>query len=157
VTEYELLKWVHILSATLLFGTGLGTAFHGFFGQRSGKPEVAAVVMRNVVRADWLFTATSGVVQPVTGLLLARAAGYGLSESWLIITYILYSVAAACWLPVAVIQIRLRDIAEHASQMGVALPAEYHRLMRIWFILGWPAFLALVGVFYLMVVRPAFW
>ena len=157
MNEYEFLKWVHILSATLLFGTGLGTAFHGFFGQRGGKPEVAAVVMRNVVRADWLFTATSGVVQPVTGILLARAAGYGLGESWLVFSYILYVVAALCWIPVAVIQIRLRNLAEGAAHSGAALPPEYHRLMRIWFILGWPAFIALIGVFYLMVTRPALW
>jgi uncharacterized membrane protein len=157
MTEYEFLKWVHILSATLLFGTGLGTAFHGFFGQRGGRPDVAAIVMRNVVRADWLFTATSGVVQPVTGVLLARAAGYSLTEPWLVLTYILYAVAAVCWIPVAVIQIKLRDLAENVAQSGSALPIEYHRLMRIWFTLGWPAFIALVGVFYLMVTRPALW
>jgi len=157
MTEYEFLKWVHILSATLLFGTGLGTAFHGFFGQRGGRPEVAAIVMRNVVRADWLFTATSGVVQPVTGVLLARAAGYSLTEPWLVLTYILYAVAAVCWIPVAVIQIKLRDLAENATQSGSALPIEYHHLMRIWFTLGWPAFIALVGVFYLMVARPTLW
>lgn len=157
MTEYEFLKWVHILSATLLFGTGLGTAFHGFFGQRGGRPEVAAIVMRNVVRADWLFTATSGVVQPVTGVLLARAAGYSLTEPWLVLTYILYAVAALCWIPVAVIQIKLRDLAENVTQSGSALPIEYHHLMRIWFTLGWPAFIALVGVFYLMVARPTLW
>jgi uncharacterized membrane protein len=157
MTEYEFLKWVHILSATLLFGTGLGTAFHGFFGQRGGRPEVAAIVMRNVVRADWLFTATSGVVQPVTGVLLARAAGYSLTEPWLVLTYILYAVAAVCWIPVAVIQIKLRDLAENVTQSGSALPIEYHHLMRIWFTLGWPAFIALVGVFYLMVARPTLW
>ena len=157
MNEYELLKWVHILSATLLFGTGLGTAFQGFFGQLGGNPQVAAIVMRNVVRADWLFTATSGIVQPVTGILLARAAGYGLGESWLVLSYILYAVAALCWIPVAFIQIKLRNLAEGAAHSGTALPPEYHRLMRIWFILGWPAFIALIGVFYLMVVRPALW
>lgn len=155
MTEYEFLKWVHILSATLLFGTGLGTAFHGFFGQRDGKPEVAAIVMRNVVRADWLFTATSGVIQPVTGVLLARTAGYDLTDSWLVSSYILYAIAAACWIPVAFIQVKLRDLAEIASHQGTMLPPDYHRLMRIWFILGWPAFMALIGVFYLMVARPA--
>lgn len=157
MTEYEFLKWIHILSATLLLGTGLGTAFHGFFGQRNAMPDVAAVVMRNVVRADWLFTATSGIVQPVTGVLLARAAGYELTEGWLVLTYILYGVAAACWLRVAVIQIKLRDMAANASRLDVALPSDYHRLMRIWFILGWPAFIGLIGVFYLMVARPSLW
>lgn len=157
MTEYEFLKLVHILSATLLFGSGLGTAFHGFFGQRSGKPEVAAVVMGNVVRADWLFTATSGVVQPVTGVFIARAAGYSFTESWLVLTYILYAIAAVCWIPVAVIQVKLRDLAENAAHTGSELPIEYHRHMRVWFTLGWPAFIALIGVFYLMVARPALW
>lgn len=157
MTEYEFLKWIHVLSATLLFGTGLGTAFHGFFGQRNATPEIAAVVMRNVVRADWLFTLASGIVQPVTGVLLARAAGHELTEGWLVLTYILYAVAAACWIPVAVIQIKIRDLAENASRQATALPPDYHRLMRIWFVLGWPAFIALIGVFYLMVARPSLW
>ena len=157
MSDYELLKWIHILSATVLFGTGLGTAFHGWFGQRSSKPEVAALVLRNVVRADWLFTATSGIIQPVTGVMLARIAGHSLWESWLVLSFVLYGLTAACWIPVAAIQIRARDIALAAARSGADLPPAYHRLMHVWFLLGWPAFLSLVAVFYLMVAKPTLW
>lgn len=157
IDPYITLKWVHILSSTVLFGTGLGTAFHMWFAHLRGDVATVAVVAANVVLADWLFTMTAGIVQPVTGVLLALESGHDLSTSWLVATYMLYVLAAFCWFPVVRLQIRVRDIARACAANGTALPAAYHRSMRIWFALGWPAFLSLVAVFYLMVAKPDLW
>ena len=152
--DFLLLKTLHILSSTLLFGTGLGTAFHMWATHLRGDVRAIAVTARNVVLADWLFTATSGVVQPVTGFAMAIVAGYDLRAPWLVTAYGLYVVAGACWVPVVVLQMRVARIASVCAASGIALPSEYDRAMRLWFLLGWPAFIALVGVFWLMVAKP---
>ena len=157
IDTYFTLKWVHILSSTVLFGTGLGTAFHMWFAHLRGDVATVAVVAGNVVLADWLFTTTAGIIQPVTGVLLAREAGHDLTASWLVLTYFLYVLAAVCWFPVVRLQIRVRDIARDCATNGTALPSDYRRFMRLWFALGWPAFLALIAIFYLMVVKPDLW
>ena len=154
---YVTLKWIHILSSTVLFGFGAGTAWYFWSAHLTGEPAIIARVGRMVVRADWIFTGTSGVVQPVSGILLVSVAGYGLFESWLVVTYGLYMLAFACWAPVVWLQIRATALAEKAAIGGMPLPAEYHRRMRLWFALGWPAFLALIAVFWLMVAKPALW
>lgn len=151
-----LLKWVHVVSATILFGTGIGTAFQMLMAHRSGEVRGIALVARQVVLADWLFTLPAGIVQPVSGLLLAHAIGYGSHEPWLNVTYALYAVAAACWIPVVVIQLRVRDLAVAAARTGKPLPARYNLLMCWWFWLGWPAFLSLAGIFWLMIGKPSF-
>jgi uncharacterized membrane protein len=154
---YLLLKWLHILSSTILFGFGGGTAYYFWSAHWTGDPATVARVGRMVVRADWIFTGTSGIVQPVTGILLVRAAGYGLFESWLVVTYGLYALAFACWVPVVVLQIRATALATEVVRAGGALPAAYHRAMRWWFALGWPAFGALIAVYWLMVAKPQLW
>lgn len=154
---YFLLKTVHVISSTLLFGTGIGTAFHMWATHLRGDPRAIASTARNVVLADWLFTATSGVVQPASGAALAVMAGHDLLAPWLLLTYALYVLAGACWLPVVWLQMRAADLAAEAVAAGTPLPPAYHRHMRLWFVLGWPAFLALVAVFYLMVAKPALW
>jgi len=151
------LKWLHVLSSTVLFGTGIGTAFQMWFAHRRGDVRAIAVVARNTVLADWLFTLPAGIVQPLTGLGLVFASGFDPGASWLVATYVLYIVAFVCWAPVVVLQIRVRDMAGQAVATGAALPAEYHRAMRLWFTLGWPAFLGLVIVFLLMVAKPTLW
>ncbi len=148
------IKWLHILSATVLFGTGLGTAFHLWMAHRSDDPAAIAVVARNTVRADWLFTATAAVVQPATGALLIVLAGYDWTEPWLLATYGLYLLIGACWLPVVWIQIELRLMAAEAARRRQPLPPRYRRFMRVWFALGWPAFLAMLAIFALMVFKP---
>ena len=151
------IKWVHILSATVLFGTGLGTAFHLFATHLRGDVSAIAVAARNTVIADWLFTAISGVVQPLTGLLMIQMARYDYFESWLVATYAFYAVAVACWLKVVQLQYRIREYAIGAVERGECLPREYHRAMKLWFILGWPAFASLVIVMALMVMKPEIW
>ena len=151
---YLALKVVHILSATILFGTGLGTALHFWLAHRSGNAVAIAAVARNVVRADFALTTPAGIVQPLSGVALAHLAGWPLLSFWLVATYALYLLAFACWAPVVVLQIRARDLAAEAARRGERLPAAYRRIMRWWFWLGWPAFLALVAIFALMVVKP---
>lgn len=153
---YPVLKWLHILTSTVLFGTGIGTAFQMVFAMRTGRVETIHSVASGVVRADWLFTTPAGVLQPATGVALALVAGYALTEPWLLLTYAAYVLAFACWAPVVWLQIRVRDLAGRALAEGRPLPAEARRLYRIWFVLGWPAFGALVGVFWLMVSKPDF-
>lgn len=153
--EYLLLKTVHILSSTLLFGTGLGTAFHGFMANRSGDLAARRIVNRNVVIADWLFTTPAVIVQPVTGVWLARIAGYPMTTGWLAAAIVLYLFVGACWLPVVGIQIEMRRIVDCLAD-GEGLPARYFTLSRTWFLLGWPAFAGVLAIFWLMVAKPDF-
>ncbi len=152
---YLLIKLVHIVGATLLFGTGLGTAFFMWRADRSGDVAAIAITARNVVLADWLFTAPAIVVQPISGFLLALETGWSLTEGWILLSLGLYAVAGVCWLPVVWLQTRMRDLAGAARDDATALPPEYRRYMRIWFALGWPAFAAVAAIFALMVYRPA--
>ncbi|WP_207484145.1 DUF2269 family protein [Arenibaculum pallidiluteum] len=152
--EYLLIKTVHVLSSTLLFGTGLGTAFHGLMANLSGNLAATAVVNRNVVLADWLFTTPAVLVQPATGVWLAMQAGYPLTSGWLLVSLLLYVLVGACWLPVVWLQMRLRQMAEAALRDGTALPPLYRRYALIWFTLGWPAFIGVVVIFYLMIAKP---
>jgi len=152
-----LLKVVHIVSATVLFGTGLGTAFQMWNADRTGDARVIAAVAANVVRADILFTTPAVIVQPLTGLSLIYSEGIDPLASWLVAAYALYAITGACWLPVVWIQLRLRNLARNADARGETLPAEYRRLMRTWFVLGWPAFLAVLAIFWLMVAKPILW
>lgn len=153
--EFLWLKWLHILSATVLFGTGLGIAFFKWSADRSGDVRAIAAVMRRVVLADWLFTTTAVIVQPLTGVWLALLADYPLARGWVAWSLGLYALAGLCWLPVVWLQLRMRDMAVQAAAECGVLPARYHRYARIWFWLGIPAFAALIVVFYLMVFRPA--
>jgi len=151
---YLLLKTLHILSSTLLFGTGLGSAYYALRAWRSGQLQVIATTFRHLVTADWLFIATTAVFQPASGLALARLAGWPLSQAWLLWSVGLYLLAGLCWLPVVWLQIRVRDMATEALRDGDELPPLAHRYMRIWFLLGWPAFLAFIVIFWLMVAKP---
>jgi uncharacterized membrane protein len=153
--EYVIVKWLHILSSTLLFGTGLGSAFYMFFASRTRDARAIAVVVRYVVIADWLFTTPTIVIQPLTGLYLVHLAGFPIGSTWIVVSFALYLLAGACWLPVVWMQIRMRDLARQAAAAGGALPERYWHFMRWWVSLGVVAFVALVAVFYLMVAKPA--
>ena len=152
--EYLIVKWLHIVSSTLLFGTGIGSAFYMLFSSLSRDVRAIAVVSRHVVRADWLFTATTVVFQPLSGFYMIHLAGYPLTSAWIVWSIALYLVAGACWLPVVWLQMRMRDMAQASARDNMALPALYWRYLRIWTALGIPAFFALVIVFYLMTVKP---
>ncbi|HVR67726.1 MAG TPA: DUF2269 domain-containing protein, partial [Verrucomicrobiae bacterium] len=103
----------------------------------------------------YLFTLPAAVFQPLSGLWLAELVGYRPDEPWLLSSYVLYAITGACWIPVVWLQTQMRNLAGSAVRDGRPLPALYHRYMRIWFILGWPAFLSVIAIFFLMVARPA--
>lgn len=153
--EYLVVKWLHILSSTLLFGTGLGSAFYMFFASLTRDARVVASVVRYVVIADYAFTTPTIIIQPVTGLYLIHLAGFPLSSTWIAASIALYFLAGACWLPVVWMQIKMRDMAMIANANGTELPPRYWAFLRWWVALGIVAFLALVIVFYLMVAKPA--
>jgi uncharacterized membrane protein len=152
--SYEVAKWLHILSSTILFGTGIGSAYYMFFTSLAGDARTVAHVVRLVVVADWVFTTTTIVFQPLSGLWLAHLAHMPLASRWLVWTFVLYLVAGACWIPVVFIQIRMRRLAEAAAAANAPLPDAYRRLFRWWTALGVPAFVSLVVVFWLMVAKP---
>jgi len=153
---YLTAKWLHILSSTVLFGTGIGNAFQMVWAMRTRRVETIHSVASGVVVADWLFTTPAGLVQPATGLWLVYLQGYSLTEPWLVVTYILYLVALVCWVPVVSLQIQIRDLAGQAFAITTALPGKTYRVYRIWFLLGWPAFASLITVFWLMIAKPNF-
>jgi len=153
--EYLLVKWLHVLSSTLLFGTGLGSAFYMFFTNRSREPRAIAVVTRRVVWADWLITTPTGILQPLTGAYLVHLAELSWGAAWILGSVVLYVIAMLCWLPVVWIQIRMAEMAEAAVAAEVSLPDRFWRYHRIWTALGIPAFTSFVVIFYLMVVKPA--
>jgi uncharacterized membrane protein len=153
--EYVIVKWMHILSSTLLFGTGLGSAFYMFFASRTRDARAIAVVVRYVVIADWAFTTPTIILQPLTGFYLVHIAGFPLTSTWIAGSVALYLLAGACWLPVVWMQMRMRDMAREAAASGGELSARYWSFLRWWVALGIVAFLALVAVFYLMVAKPA--
>jgi uncharacterized membrane protein len=152
------LKLIHVLGAAVLFGTGIGIAFFMLLAHRTGNASVIAYTARNVVTADFIFTATTVVLQPVSGWWLADAIGLSpLQESWIVVSLLLYALVGLCWLPVVFIQMRMRDLARAAAVNDQPLPENYHRLFRIWFALGWPAFAGVIAIFVLMIFQPRFW
>jgi uncharacterized membrane protein len=155
VNDYIVIKWIHILSSTLLFGTGVGSAFYLLVSTLRRDPVVVAAVARIVVLADLLFTASTAVLQPLSGWWMVHLTGMPLTQRWLLWSFWLYGLAIACWLPVVWLQIRLRDIASAAASAGQGLPKAYDRLFAWWITLGVPAFFAFLAIFWLMVAKPA--
>ena len=155
MNTYIALKCLHILSATVLFGTGMGIAFFKWITDRHGDVRAIRVVTEKTVLADWLFTTPAVIVQPLTGFALVYLAGFPLSSRWIVVALALYVFAGCCWLPVVWLQIRMRDMARVADAAAAPLPALYWRYARMWFWLGVPAFSALVVIYWLMVAKPA--
>lgn len=153
--DYLLLKTIHILSSTLLFGTGLGSAFYKWMADRGGDLSTIAKTNKTVVIADWVFTTPTIVIQPVTGFMLVYLLGFPLDQPWLMLTFLLYAVAGACWIPVVWLQIRMRDIAAEALASNGKLGERYQHYARLWFWLGVPAFVSMVAIYFLMVFKPA--
>ena len=152
--DYLTVKWLHVLSSTVLFGTGLGSAFYMFFTNRTADARVIAVVARRVVIADWVFTTPTAIIQPATGFYLVHLADLPLAATWLWASIALYVLAGVCWIPVVGIQIRMAALAREAADAGVALPPAFWRYHAIWTGLGVPAFVAFIVIFWLMVVKP---
>ena len=152
--EYLIVKWLHILSSTVLFGTGIGSAFYMLVVSLSRNARALAVVARYVVIADWVFTTPTIVIQPLTGLYMKSLLGVPWTAKWLAWSIALFFLAGACWLPVVWMQIRMRDLAAAAAEDDTALPDVYWRYLRWWVALGIVAFVSLIVVFFLMVAKP---
>ena len=150
----QTLRLVHILSGAVLFGTGAGIAFFMLMADRTKSARTVADVARIVVIADFVFTASAVVIQPITGFWLVAIEGYRFTDPWITSALGLYVVAGACWLPVVRMQMEMRTLAQAAADAGEALPERYHRLYRRWFLLGWPAFGAVIAIYALMVFKP---
>ena len=151
--SYLVLKWLHILSSTLMFGTGLGSVFYKIMVCRTGNLQAMAIVLRYVVLADWLFTLPSVIIQPLTGFAMVYKAHWPLTSPWLFYSIALYLIAAACWLPAVWIQIKLRDMAGEALSTNGTLPKRFGVYQRAWLGLGFPSFFAMLGIFWLMVSK----
>jgi uncharacterized membrane protein len=152
--DYLVLKWLHVLSSAMLFGTGIGSAFYLLLATWGRDARSVATVSRYVVVTDWVFTATTAVFQPLSGLwLMHLAGGMPLATPWIAWSLALYAFAIACWLPVVWIQLRLRDLSGQAAAAGAKLPPAYWRLFRWWVALGFAAFMAFLEIFYLMVAK----
>jgi uncharacterized membrane protein len=152
---YLALKYLHVIGASVLLGTGAGIAFFMLLAHRTGDPRVVAGVARIVVIADFLFTATAVVLQPITGLALVHVVGYPLRDDWILLSIGLYILTGAFWLPVVWMQARMRTLAAEAAATGRPLPPAYRRLFAWWFAFGFPAFGAVAAIFWLMIARPA--
>lgn len=152
---YLWLKLAHIVSSVLLVGTGFGSAFYLFFINRTHNLAAQAEVARLVVRADWWFTTPTVIIQPVTGIAMALLAGIPLTQGWLFWALCLYGLAGLCWLPVVWIQIRMLRLLNSARTAQKELTTEYWYLAKWWEGLGYIAFVAMAGVFYLMVFKPS--
>jgi uncharacterized membrane protein len=152
---YEIVKYLHIIGATVILGTGSGIAFFMLMAHLSRDAVFVARTAALVVLADFVFTATAIVVQPLTGYLLVREMGLSIFDGWVLASLALYLIAGAFWLPVVWMQMRMRDLAAEAASVGKPLPAAYDRLFRLWFAFGFPGFGSVLMIIWLMIDKPA--
>jgi len=151
---YLIIKTIHIIGSTVVFGTGMGIAFFMFRSHFTNNVHEKLYAARNTVLADYIFTLPAVIIQPLSGAWLVWQGGYNWLDGWLLVTYALYILAGICWLPVVWIQIQLKNMLQIAATNGTSLPVRYNKLFKLWVLLGWPAFLGLVVVFFLMVLKP---
>jgi uncharacterized membrane protein len=151
-----ILKWIHIIGAAVLLGTGAGIAFFMFMANRTKNAALVAHTASIVVIADVVFTTTAVIIQPITGTILAYLIGWSLGEGWILLSISLYVVTGLCWLPVVWIQLKMRNLARVAQTTNTELPTTYYKLYNLWFILGFPAFVSVLAIFWLMVAKPQF-
>ncbi|MEO9970700.1 MAG: DUF2269 domain-containing protein [Hyphomonadaceae bacterium] len=150
----EFLRWAHVIGATVLLGTGAGIAFFMVLAHRTRDAKLIAHTAGIVVLADWVFTASAAIIQPITGALLAFEVGWPLTQGWVLWSLVLYVFVGMFWLPVVWIQHQIKSIAQLAAEENTTLPKRYYQLYRIWFACGFPAFFAVLAIVWLMVNRP---
>lgn len=152
--DYLAVKLIHIVSSTVLFGTGLGSAFYMLMANRRKDISVIYITIRHVVIADWLFTTPAIIIQLISGIWLMHSSGYDLNDKWILYGIALFLFAGVCWLPVVWTQIKMREMAKEAMDKKIDLPDLYWKYNKLWIILGTLAFPAIMIVFYLMVFKP---
>jgi uncharacterized membrane protein len=151
--EYLIAKWLHVVSSTVLLGTGAGIAYFQVRAVASRDVRVLAAVSREVVRADFFFTAVAVILQPLTGIWLMHQLRFPVGLPWIRSSLIIFMLVGCCWLPVVWLQMKMRDLATEALQEGTALPEQFHRYYRWWFALGWPGFAGVLLIFWMMVSK----
>ena len=151
---YLALKYLHITGAIVLLGTGTGIAFFMLMAHLSRDVPFIARTAGTVVLADFIFTATAMILQPLSGYLLTLELGIPLTEFWVWASLVLYVVAGCFWLPVVWMQARMRDLARAAVVAEAPLPEQYRRLFRLWFLFGFPGFGAVAAILCLMIAKP---
>jgi uncharacterized membrane protein len=154
MTFYFLVKYLHVLGAIVILGTGSGIAFFMLMAHRSQDAEFIARTAAVVVTADALFMLSAVILQPVTGGLLMMLSATSITERWLLVSLALYVVAGLFWVPVVFMQIEMRDLARKAAEQRDALPQRYSALHRRWFVFGFPGFGATMLILWLMIAKP---
>lgn len=149
--EQVLWKLVHILSATILFGTGIGTAFFMLWAHCFGDIKARVFIARTTVIADSLFTLPTVIIQPFSGVMLANSMGHSLTDAWLLSTYFWYGIVILCWVIVYFLQIKIHTLLLASANNNTKLDEKYKYYYCAWFILGWPALFAFIYIFYAMV------
>ncbi len=151
--HYLIFKLIHILAAVVVTGTGAGIAFFMFMANRSNNPQAIYVTAQHVILGDWVFTTPAVITQIITGVYLMNMQGYSFSAPWFYWVMGLFAFIGACWIPVLRIQYKLRELAKLSVDAKNVTP-EFKSLMRTWTLLGIPAFIAILGIFWLMVFKP---
>ena len=154
MTLYFLVKYLHVLGAIVILGTGTGIAFFMLMSHRTGDVSFIARTAATVVIADMIFTLTAVLLQPVSGGMLMLLSATSVTEGWLLASLALYAVAGAFWVPVVFMQIEMRDLAREAAGKGHALPLRYFALFRRWFLFGIPGFGSVMIILWLMIAKP---
>jgi uncharacterized membrane protein len=154
MTLYFLVKYLHVLGAIVILGTGTGIAFFMLMAHRSGDAVFIARTAATVVMADMLFTLTAALLQPVTGGVLMSLSAATFAERWLVASLGLYAVAGLFWIPVIFMQIEMRNLARVAAAQGQPLPPRYFVLFRRWFAFGIPGFGSVMVILWLMIAKP---
>ena len=154
MTLYFLVKYLHVLGAIVILGTGTGIAFFMLMAHRSHDAAFIARTAATVVIADKIFTLTAVLLQPVSGGLLMMLSATDISERWLLTSLALYAVAGMFWVPVVFMQMEMRDLAQAAAAKGHALPPRYYALFRRWFLFGIPGFGSVMIILWLMIAKP---
>ncbi len=154
MTLYFLVKYLHVLGAIVILGTGTGIAFFMLMAHRTHNAEFIARTASVVVIADAIFTLSAVILQPVTGGLLMMLSATSITERWILVSLALYAVAGMFWIPVVFMQIEMRDLARKAAEQQAPLPARYFMLFRRWFAFGFPGFGATMLILWLMIAKP---
>ncbi len=154
MTLYFLIKYVHVLGAIVILGTGSGIAFFMLMAHRSGEPAFIARTAGVVVIADMLFTLSAVLLQPVSGGLLMWLSSTSPDERWLMTSLALYALAGSAWVPVIFMQIELRDLARKAEATSLPLPTRYFIVFRRWLLCGIPGFGSVMAILWLMIAKP---
>ncbi|OKO77694.1 DUF2269 domain-containing protein [Bradyrhizobium sp. AS23.2] len=155
MTLYFLVKYLHVLGAILILGTGTGIAFFMLMAHRTSDAGFIARTASVVVIADAIFTLSAVLLQPLTGGLLMMLSATPITERWLLVSLALYAVAGLFWIPVIFMQIEMRDLARRAAEQRIALPERYFVLFRRWFAFGFPGFGATMLILWLMIAKPS--